>query len=313
MLLFLHPAKVRHCILFCTLVCLSSVIALFAQSPVNLSVFGDELKKEWAIMLSNIPDSAKISASGRFAGLLEARFQEDAAYVFRPGSDFRLSCLAPADSSFLVYTWSIPLSAGIFFYDGFLVGKRKSASIVYRFQNHAGTIENPEILRLTAGNWYGGVYYSLIPHSFNKTTFYILLGWDGGDYLVKRRFIEILWFDASGLPVFGKQIFSDSRKFRVVFAYNRQAFFSLKYEPEVFIKRGWPGKWFGLRKKKSMIVFGRLVSEPGLGNVPVGNIHDAYFPEDGRLKFRRDVDVRNSLTPADTRKRTAPQIGLFPE
>lgn len=292
---------------------LSVANGLFAQSTVNQANFADELKMEWAILLSDVPDSVRIAASGRFAGLLETRFRDEASYIFRPGSDFRLSFLAPADSSFFIYTWSVPLSGGSYFYDGFLVGRGKPGRSVYRFQNRAGSIMNPEMLRLSADNWYGGVYYSLNHHTYQKTSFYLLLGWDGGDHMVKRRFIDILWFDAAGAPVFGKQIFSDSRKFRVIFTHNRQAYFSLKYEPEVFVKRGWPGKWFGLRKKTSMIVFGRLVNEPGLGNVPVGNIHDAYLPEEGRLKFRRDVDVRNPVSPADTRKRISPPAGLFPE
>ena len=99
-------------------------------------------------------------------------------------------------------------------------------------------------------NWFGSLYYHIIPFNKGSRTYYALLGWDGNNRLSKKKIIEVMAFSGSkikfGFPIFKQQ---DNQWYRrVIFEYSAQASMSLKEYPT---------------KKTTLIVFDHLAPSSG--------------------------------------------------
>lgn len=96
-----------------------------------------------------------------------------------------------------------------------------------------------EYRTLSPKNWFGHLYYQMMPIQYNMDTLYMLFGYDANSKFNKRKVIEVLQFDENEV-VFGKEFFRfpkvDSRdlvKYRVGFEYSADAVMSVHYNPEM--------------------------------------------------------------------------------
>lgn len=235
-----------------------------------------------------------------------------------------ISVLQPKDKQFRMFTWFVREQDGNYLFYGVLQSwnARDKRYDAYWLKDRSNEITEAENALLDAGNWYGALYYEVIPSERRGRTYYTLLGWDGHNPQINRKLIEVLSFRRSGTPVFGYYLFRDEkqRMRRVLFEYSGQASMALRYDEQSFIEK----KRIRNRKikektvKDNMIVFDRLVPlEPALkGNprftVPEGNIQDAFIFRNGWWKIERDIDARNPATETRPEERKPPEKGLFP-
>ena len=105
---------------------------------------------------------------------------------------------------------------------------------------------------ITSNNWWiGAIYYKILMHEINQKKLYTLLGYDEHNRSSTRKLIEILSFDASGLPVFGSPLFVYSNdsirkatQSRFFIEYKKNVTASIKYDDEL-----------------GMIIYDHLISE----------------------------------------------------
>jgi hypothetical protein len=130
-------------------------------------------------------------------------------------------------------TWNIKFSDGSFKYYGFIQHKneRKNKINSYVLTDKSDSIINPESAVLTNYNWFGALYYSIYDYSVGNKNYYILFGWDGNNYYTNKKIIEILTFNNSGKPIFGKSVFKMDSKMqkRVIFEHSIKASMTCKY------------------------------------------------------------------------------------
>jgi hypothetical protein len=175
---------------------------------------------------------------------------------------------------------------------------------------------------LSAENWFGALYYEIIPLKSRGRTYYTLLGWDGNHPQVNRKLIEVLHFKGGDSPAFGHYLFRGmpGRQRRILFEYAGRASMTLRYDTQAFIRKERKRNRRVVEKEvfRPMIVFDRLAPlNPSLeGNpaflVPEGHIQDAFVEENGRWQLIRDVDARNQPQDKKARPPAPPQQGLFP-
>ena len=60
--------------------------------------------------------------------------------------------------------------------------------------------------------WYGAVYYEIVPLHAKKDTCYLLLGWDGNNWMSKKKLIEPISFNSNGKIHFGQKILKDKEE-----------------------------------------------------------------------------------------------------
>lgn len=141
------------------------------------------------------------------------------------------------DGAFRMVTWNLSLKDGTYDYFCFLQMKpdQDKYSDWHEFVDHHKEITRAESRKLSVQNWYGALYYSIVPFKLEKQTMYVLLGWEGNNKFSNKKIIESMYFNQKGDPVFGKSVFQSSRlnKRRVVFEYSKEAYFMLRYNEKL--------------------------------------------------------------------------------
>jgi len=197
-----------------------------------------------------------------------------------------LGDLRSPDNSFRMITWNVTLRDGTYDYFCFIQMKpvNNDTSIWFELTDHHKSTRRPEYRNLNKDNWYGSLYYSIIPFKKDKKTMYVLLGWEGNNLMSNKKIIECLYFNTKDEPVFGKSLFQTNRinKRRVVFEYSKEAYLMLRYN-----------------EKMKSIIFNRLEpSRPELKGIysfyqPI-MIFDAYQYKKGEWVLLEDVNPRNT-------------------
>lgn len=148
-----------------------------------------------------------------------------------------ISKIFSEDKTLKIYTWNLQYENGEFKYFGFIQYYNKNGKEYKTLQlkDNSSTIENPEIKELSAENWYGALYYSMILKKHKKDKQYVLLGWDGNNNFSNKKIIDILYFNDEGDAVFGKKVLKYENKMqnRIIFEYSQQVQMLLKYDPAV--------------------------------------------------------------------------------
>lgn len=245
-------------------------------------------------------EADRMAANKEFIKAIESIAQNKSALDFPFDSIKDISTLGPKDKKFKLITWNVYKDDQTHLYFGFLL-VNNSKRIKKGFMKHetiqnyeyfklldvSGTVNNPETYIGTPAKWFGMLYYEMIEHE----GYYTLLGWDGNNKLVQRKFVDALYFKADGTPVFGKDVFRFPKKNprRLMFEYSADVTMSLKYN-----------------EKNNSIVYSHLGPREE-GDVMQGlpqyygpdGSYDSMIQRKGRWVVIEDVDARNEKNKND--------------
>lgn len=151
-----------------------------------------------------------------------------------------VSILQPKDKKFKLITWNLQRDDGTHAYFGYLLvnnSKRVKKGLFhhetvqgyehFKLIDNSASIKNPETFVGTPDKWFGMLYYSLV----ECDGYYTLLGYDPNDKLIRRKFVDVLYFKLDGTPIFGKDVFRFPRKNprRLMFEYSSDVSMSMRY------------------------------------------------------------------------------------
>lgn len=196
-----------------------------------------------------------------------------------------LGVVTSPDETFRIINWNTLDGDGTYTYHAFIQyrPKKRDEIKVTELTDKSDSIIMPEQQILQADEWYGALYYEIVPAKINKEIVYMLLGWDGGDIYINRKVIDVLSFSSSGKPKFGKNIFKfdRERKKRVIFEFSYQATMRLFYDDNI-----------------DMIVFEHMTPiRPSLKDQKMQYGSDLTFDglelEDDKWILRHNLDVKN--------------------
>lgn len=136
---------------------------------------------------------------------------------------------------------------------------------------------------LDAKQWYGALYYQIIPVEKGNREMYTLLGWDGNNATSNMKLIDVLYFSGDnaklGNPIFkvGNQTFK-----RVFYEYSKKSTMSIRWE-----------------EKYQRIVMDHLSPEsPGLAGFYAYYVpdlsYDAFELKSGKWILKEDVVAINA-------------------
>ncbi|MEJ5301859.1 MAG: hypothetical protein HPY80_06610 [Bacteroidales bacterium] len=270
------------------------------------------IKADWDTMLSAPDDAIRIMKSEAVARRMAELLTNGICLkqIMKPNAKY--SHLASKDSAIEVITWSVPLLSQGFTYGGVILHRKNESPKCFILQNAKEALSLAELKQYSPQQWFGAVYYQMIEFRHKKQTYYILLGWDGGNFPIARKMIEVLTINSAGEPVFGAPIFAANKIQRKIFEYQQDAYFPLKYERQTYYRKIWYRRKPSPRKE-NMIVFNRLERERGFAApIPILNIIDGYRWKDGKLVLMKDLDARNPEKKTDITPKP-PERGLFPQ
>jgi hypothetical protein len=148
-----------------------------------------------------------------------------------------ISKLRSNDKLLRIFTWNIAKSDGTYHHFGFLQYnlKDKKEVLLYSLIDNSDSIADPENQTLNDQNWFGATYYQIIETQTKSDTYYTLLGWDGNNLYTNKKVIDLLYFNSSGKPRFGKNIFKAGRtkSKRIIFEYSRMASMMIRWDDDL--------------------------------------------------------------------------------
>ncbi len=213
------------------------------------------------------------------------------------------------DKTFRIFNWNVCFQDGSHKYYGILQFAKGGKNSVLLLNDHSDRIENPEQKILVPEQWYGALYYKIIPFKMgDNEDAYILLGWHGKDAQITEKVIEVLYMDNQKNVVFGGRVFKQYKEelnTRVIFRFSSSASMVLRYEVQrISYQPKWNAKtreFIPESKKMNMIVCDHLVPlDPSLQGkfqyyVPSSDQVDGLIFENGYWVFLSDIDARNRV------------------
>lgn len=143
-----------------------------------------------------------------------------------------ISILKPPDESFRIFTWNLLLDSNKYKYFGVIQMAESDSLVIYGLYDSSQQLKKPQYETCNNRHWYGALYYAMNEYGKKKDKYYVLLGWNGGDYNKNEKLIDVLWFDEDNKPQFGKPIFifdTDTLS-RILLPYSEKAAIICRFE-----------------------------------------------------------------------------------
>ncbi len=256
---------------------LSQKDTLMANREKRLAIFLDSLR-------SVSSDLAKKNANQLFRDYLLETIQINDAYYYPFSKLISIGSIVSPDNEFRLFCWNVEMGNESNLFNCFLVrkGKRKNKNKVIEFlEKNSVSPMNQDVL--TENNWYGALYYKIIPIKKGSKKLYTLLGWRSNGTLSHSKLIDVISIHGTHVK-FGDLIFKNKTevKRRVCFEYSKKSVMSLKYEPTY-----------------ERIIFDHLSPETpsmtGFYEYYIPDMsNDAYIFEDDKWVLKEDVIGVNS-------------------
>jgi hypothetical protein len=242
-----------------------------------IQLFNNEIKliNSYTDSLKRIKeDSSKNELNLKIVDIVESIIKKNTSFNLKLDSLKHVGKIISPDNKFSIVTWNVPLNDGTHKFFGFvqLNPDKDSVCKIFRLKDNSENIKgNFNETTFSCTNWYGALYYEILPCKVGKETVYTLLGMHYNDLFTNRKIIESMYFNENGSPMFGTPIYiyNGHKQSRIVFDYSISVSMLLRYD-----------------KKLNMIVFDHLAPPSPLYS---GNFkyYGPDFSVDG-LKFENN-------------------------
>ncbi len=218
------------------------IIYLFVFSFFNLAFtqednFLEEIKIATQLaesVLNSETNKEREIANEQLKQILLKIVSEKKSYLYEFGKIKHISILQPKDKKFKIISWFLPYTDGTYKYFGIIqkCNKRGKKCQIYLLEDQIKLSEDYLQKTIQHDEWYGCLYYDIIPIKIGKENYYTLLGWDGNNAQTSKKIIDVLKITKKQDPFFGVSIFNNDNK-RFIIEYASKYPISLKYDPKL--------------------------------------------------------------------------------
>jgi hypothetical protein len=319
-----------------------------AQFPFSVKEYTDSLATLGAEIVDGKSDFSRFEANEKFKALLLFILSHENAYEIDFSTVRNLSVLKPDKDKLKIFTWVVPRTNLAYECFGIVYAwnERKRNYQITELKDIKGTTQVSEKALYRKGEWWGALYYEIIPVKSRGRQYFTLLGWDGNNALTSRKVIDVLSLSPMGQPTFGATLFRGYGKQarRIIFEYSDNTQMALRYERQAYIvekqkskrKKSKPvnpnartqitSDGFRAQKKEDdnvrrkrksdmMIVFDHLAPlNPSLAGVyefyVPSNVVDGFIYFNDRWNYIHDVEARNASSPVDKVPQSVTENGV---
>lgn len=210
----------------------SSTIIVSASEKQHFESEIAEINELFEKILTTRNDFSKEQINNQIISIIEEILKNEKSFKYDFSNINHIVVLDSDDKNLRIYNWNLAFFDGTHKYFGFIQYQHSKNDIkvfkltdLSEFHGEQGRNFKSHI------EWYGALYYEIIEKKWNRNTYYTLIGWDGGDFMINRKVIEILTFSRRGLPEFGRKMFvvNNSRIDRMIYEYSNRATMLLRY------------------------------------------------------------------------------------
>ena len=168
-----------------------------------------------------------------FTKEMSAFLRLDGAYQFQFTQLSSIADLKSEDGLVRIVHWNLEFKDFSYSYNGFIMhwDEEQETCKVFDLVDVTDPYTMISEQVVDSKNWYGALYYKILPFERNSRTEYLLMGWDGGTTVSNFKLLDVLTFNGSNLKL-GSPVFKQKKSVvnRVVFEYSEKAKISLRYE-----------------------------------------------------------------------------------
>ena len=218
------------------LLLLTSNNLVFSQDHMDVALQGIVKREDTLEILLNKlrsakTDSEKKSADIEFNSFFKETIQQEEAFFYPFDRLKTVGIVDSPDGELRIINWNIEQEDLTQKYHCYLLHKNeKKISVSELIDNSENLAPKPDGI-LEADNWYGALYYKIIPKEKGAKKSYVLLGWDGNNSVSTMKLIDVLYFAGSS-PKLGSPVFKINKTThkRLFFEHSKKVSMSLKYE-----------------------------------------------------------------------------------
>lgn len=193
---------------------LSPVIshAQTSVTPANLKLLRakeDSLKRYARDMITDSTTADRMKSDSFFTKIFIRSLVINNSFFFPFDSVKGISRLYAPDSSFRIFTWNLQFDDYYSRQRGAIQMRTRDGSLkLFPLRDVSEFTENPLDSARNRLNWIGAVYYNMVKTQYNNRNYYTLFGIDYNNSLSTRKWMEVLYFNQQGEPIFGGPFFS---------------------------------------------------------------------------------------------------------
>lgn len=211
---------------------LATVFA-FGQGSAVLQEKERELDSLLNILRAAESNADKKAANAEFKQAMSEALNEPGALTYPFLSLTTVGVIDSPDGQVRIVNWNVEQEDFSHTYHCFVLYKddRKDEVRVTELQDKSFGMPSQPTETIDHENWYGALYYKIIPVEKGSRTIYTLLGWDHNSSLSQIKLIDAMYF-TSGAVKFGSPIFKmgNETKRRVFFEHSKKTSMFLNYE-----------------------------------------------------------------------------------
>lgn len=148
-------------------------------------------------------EQVRVVASGELEELLQKTLEIEGSYTYNFNDLEGISILQAPNKDFRIFSWQLYVDKNDYQYRGFI---QKKDGTVYKLEDKSDEMRGVEFSILKPENWYGALYYNMQAFQHEGQDCYLLFGLDTYGFFNRRKVLDILYFDESGRPRFGKTV-----------------------------------------------------------------------------------------------------------
>lgn len=205
----------------------------YAEGNPVLQEIEQELDSLLDVLRTAETNAEKSSANAEFKQLMTQALNEPGALSY----DFKLletvGVIDSPDKQVRIVNWNVEQEDFSHTYHCFVLyndNKKDEVRVTELVDMSFGMPSQPTEI-IDHENWYGALYYKIIPVKRGSKTIYTLLGWDHNSSLSQIKLIDAMYFTSSAVK-FGSPIFKMGKetKKRVFFEHSKKTSMFLNYE-----------------------------------------------------------------------------------
>lgn len=138
------------------------------------------------------------------------------------------------DKNLRIVNWNVQLEDESNLFYGYIVRKgNKKKNKIIELINKNIVYEMPKEV-IQESNWYGALYYKIIPTKKGKKEMYTLLGWRSNGNISNMKIIDVLQINGNHAKIGANVFQTKTEKLkRVVLEYSKKASVTVRYEPKL--------------------------------------------------------------------------------
>ncbi len=249
----------------------------------ELLALESEMKECLETMRSSNQDAMRLAYSDTLLQLVREAVNTEGSFEHPFESLTGMGVLMSPDERLKLFNWNVPMEDQTHQYHCIILHRPEKKSIlteVHELHQTRAFFDQTTKKYLSADDWYGALYYEIIPFATRNGTSYTLLGWIGKDQLSTMKVIDVLEFTRKGLRL-------GSPEFKTASGTEKRFFLEYSNEVNVSLK---------FHEKEERIVFDHLSPRAsGLeGNAAFYGpdfTYDAFVREKDKWVYYRDIYI----------------------